>query len=761
MNLKELILDKQLEFLFQEGTFGIEKESVRFHPDGRLALTDHPHAFGNRSYHPTIQTDFSESQVEIITPTCTSTREASRQLTAIHDVVLNSLSDDEYLFPFSTPAVLPEDEVDIPIVRVEDQSQITYREGLAERYGKRKQMISGIHFNFGLKPEFFEKLYQAQSDDFKSETSLIDFTNSLYMKMSRNFMRYRWLLTYLFGASPYADESFYGDTKPYDYYVRSVRNSVRGYHNTLKTQVPFTSIEDYADTIYQLIEEGELAEEREFYGSIRARGASSLKEMVEKGIKYIEIRSIDINPYDENGISQEQLDFTHYFALFLMWTDRDDRSLEALTLGTEMNEKSAVEPVKDPSQYKEEGLELLAEMKEMLEDIQASDYIKGLVDHAVAVFENPELTLAARLAQEIEASSFLDWGLKTAKAYKAAATDQPYILRGYEKMELSTQLLMFDAIQKGVELEVLDEADQFIMLTHKDHSEPVKMANKTRLDTYIGPLLMENKTVTKKVLAKAGFSVPGGGEYDSLEAAKAAYPLYQDEAVVIKPKSTNMGIGITVFKEPARQEDYEEALRLAFKEDSAVLVEEFISGTEYRFFTLGGETLAVLLRKPANVMGDGQHTIEELVAEKNEDPLRGYNHRSPLEIIQLGEIEQLNLRAQGLTVDSVPEEGEEVFLRNNSNISTGGDSIDFTDQMDDSYKQIAAGIAEACGANITGVDLIIPDYKKVSTPEDPGYSCIEANFNPAMQMHAYVTEGQGRRLTLHVLDALFPELKIL
>ena len=176
------------------------------------------------------------------------------------------------------------------------------------------------------------------------------------------------------------------------------------------------------------------------------------------------------------------------------------------------------------------------------------------------------------------------------------------------------------------------------------------------------------------------------------------------------------------------------------------------------FFVLNGEVGAVLLRVPANVTGDGEKTISQLIDEKNDDPLRGEDHRAPMAYIEKGSIETLMLKEQDLDFDSVPEEGQTVYLRENSNISTGGDSIDFTDEMHESYNAIAVGIADTLAVKVTGIDLIIPDYTVATTEDKPSYSCIEANFNPAMNMHAYVTEGKGRRLSQGVLAMLFPEL---
>ncbi|MER2064019.1 MAG: bifunctional glutamate--cysteine ligase/glutathione synthetase, partial [Alkalibacterium sp.] len=253
---------------------------------------------------------------------------------------------------------------------------------------------------------------------------------------------------------------------------------------------------------------------------------------------------------------------------------------------------------------------------------------------------------------------------------------------------------------------------------------------------------------------------PGGEEFSSLEEAKKYYAIAMDKAIVIKPKSTNYGIGITIFKQTPERSDYEEALTFAFKEDESILVEEYIAGTEYRFFVLDGRVEAVLLREPANVTGDGEHTVKELIDMKNTHPYRGENHRAPLAKIKRGEIEAMMLKEQGYTFDSIIAPGEKVYLRENSNISTGGDSIDVTDAMHESYKVIAEEIARTLDVKVTGLDLIVPDISKPSTDQNKGYTVIEANFNPAMNMHAFVQKGKGRRLSRKVLDMLYPNIEL-
>ena len=182
-----------------------------------------------------------------------------------------------------------------------------------------------------------------------------------------------------------------------------------------------------------------------------------------------------------------------------------------------------------------------------------------------------------------------------------------------------------------------------------------------------------------------------------------------------------------------------------------------MKGTEYRFFVINDQVHAVLLRIPANVKGDGKHTIEELVMNKNRDPLRGRDHRTPLETIQLGELENLMLKGQGYGMGSIPQKDEIVYLRENSNVSTGGDSIDVTDQIPEDYKKIAVDAVSALGVKICGIDLII-ENTDVPASHENAYGIIEANFNPSMYMHVYPYKGKSRRLTMHIIQYLFPEL---
>lgn len=751
MTINQLLQKLESTSPILQANFGIERESLRVDRQGQLAHTPHPSCLGARSFHPYIQTDFCEFQMELITPVAKSTTEARRLLGAITDVAGRSIAQDEVLWPLSMPPRIKAQE--IQVAQLENEFERHYRNYLAEKYGTKLQAISGIHYNMELGKDLVEALFR-ESD----QTDMIAFKNALYLKLAQNYLRYRWVITYLFGAAPIAEQGFFDQEVPEP--VRSFRNSDHGYVNKEEIQVSFDNLGDYVSDIETYIANGDLIAEKEFYSAVRFRGQKANRSFLDKGITYLEFRNFDLNPFERIGISQTTMDTVHLLILAFLWLDSPENVDQVLAQGHALNEKIALshplEPL--PDQAMAETKDIIKALDQLVQHFGLGDYHQDLVKQVKTAFADPSQTLSAQLLPYIKDKSLADFALNKALAYQDYDWTAHYALKGYEEMELSTQMLLFDAIQKGINFDILDEQDQFLKLWHKDHVEYVKNGNMTSKDNYVVPLAMANKTVTKKILADAGFPVPAGDEFTSLEQGLAYYPLIKNKQIVVKPKSTNFGLGISIFQEPASLENYQKALEIAFAEDTAVLVEEFIPGTEYRFFILDGHCEAVLLRVAANVVGDGKHTIRELVAQKNANPLRGHDHRSPLEIIALGDIEQLMLAQQGYTPDDVLPDGKKVNLRRNSNISTGGDSIDVTETMDYSYQELAAAMATSMGAWACGVDLIIPDETQIASKENPHCTCIELNFNPSMYMHTYCAEGPGQAITPKILDKLFPEL---
>ncbi len=735
-------------YLFQ-ARFGLEREGHRVDSTGNLSRLKHPSILGSRRYHPYIQTDFSETQLEAITPVFEESKQALQFMGALHDVMIRSLEKEELLWAQSMPPALPENESDIRLANLETAQDVLYREGLAKKYGKRKQMVSGIHYNF----EFGEDLLEAMWKE-EQTTAFQNFKSEIYMKLSRQYLRYMWLITYCLGASPRANSGFFTDrNEKIPEPVRSIRNSKFGYRNMPDIFVSYESLEKYYEDLQTYVKTGALSEMKEFYSAVRLRGGKRAEELLDSGIQYVEFRNFDLNPFVRVGMDEDTARFIHLLALYLIYKDEEETPDTAQRLGYKINDAVALENSLAKTAYYDEGKLFFEQMRIFAQNLDFDQEDLALIEKFAQMLEKPEETIAGQmeLAYRENKAFALDLSLK----YRRKSYERPFQLSGFTHLELSTQNLLFDAIQKGLKVAVLDAQDQMIALSYKTHTEIIEKGNMTSKDSMVAYAIMENKVVTKKLLDRANLKTPQGQEFSDLVTAQAAFPLFESVAIVVKPKSTNYGLGISIFKKPATQEQFNKALEIAFQEDKEVLVESFVSGTEYRFFVLDGTTKAVLRRDAAHVIGDGASTIRELVTQKNENPLRGHDHRFPLEKIQINAPEKLMLEVQGFTEQSIPEKDVKVNLRENSNVSTGGDSIDVTDEMPEIYKDIAEKAAEALQVKITGVDILIEDLND-SLGEK--YSIIEANFNPAMLFHLYPLKGKGRRVTMDVLQFLFPEI---
>lgn len=331
---------------------------------------------------------------------------------------------------------------------------------------------------------------------------------------------------------------------------------------------------------------------------------------------------------------------------------------------------------------------------------------------------------------------------------KTGKTSQNFTLEGYEHLELSTQMLIREAKKQGITVDIIDPSDNFISLRKGEHKEYVRKGSETRLDPLISYFLMENKVVTKFVLNEAGFRVPKGQLFHSKEDALDSYEHWKDLDVVVKPKSTNFGLGVGMVLAGAPG-SFSQSVHEAFRHQQQVIIEEYFHGQEYRFLVIGNRVEAVCMRLPANVTGDGIHNIRQLVRLKNRDP---HCYKIPEYYIRLRQTEKGILAEQNLTIDSIPKKGQQIFLRRNSNVSTGGDPVDVTDEVTPPYKELAVAASQLVHAHFCGVDMIVHDFSLKPTPDN--YCFIELNFNPALYLHRYPVQGTPRLVEKAVLREL-------
>ena len=765
MELRELFRMPELKALLLRSAIGLEKENIRVHADGNLALTPHP--FGNKARHPFILTDFSESQVEIGTEVCANPDQVYDQLENLHDIVTTTIAveheEREYLWPISNPPLIAS-EAAIPVAQYDEanKGKETYREYLAEKYGKKIMLYCGIHYNFSFDDTLILRLHQLSG----RTDSMQNLKNEIYLTMVKNCYLYSWFPVLMTAASPIFHESFMdagqevGGGRFMGY--SSMRNSKFGYWNKREIILDYKNIDSYIRSIVEVVREGDLHSSSEFYTPVRLkpRGKYLMKNLRATGANHIELRMFDINPLDKNGMKKRDMELMEYFLLYMATKPDFDYTPQWQRIARENHLKSAAY---DPDSVEivlphgtetlqKAGLRLLGEMEEFYLDIDVPQAVSCIREARERV-EDPEKLYSHIVYREIEKKGYVPFGIECAERALGKSNEQYYLLKGFEDLELSTQALIKACLKLGVKYEVLDRKDNFVRLMKDDRVEYVKQATKTSRDNCASILIMRNKNLTKQLLREQGIPTPRGEIYSERVQAMEEHRHHSPVACVVKPNYTNFGRGITVFTTAPSQDNFEKALDIAFKESSQVIVEEYIPGDDYRFLVIGNVVQAVSKRMPAYVVGDGERTIRDLIIEKSSDPRRGPGHRKPLAFIGMGAEEALHLEMHGMSFMTVPEKGEKVTLRQNSNVSTGGDAIDCTDIVHPSYRKIALNAAKSVGAVFCGVDIITEDITRPA--EESIFAVTELNFNPSIKIHCYPSAGLARPIGEAVVRFLF------
>ncbi|MBQ1761734.1 MAG: cyanophycin synthetase [Aquincola sp.] len=266
----------------------------------------------------------------------------------------------------------------------------------------------------------------------------------------------------------------------------------------------------------------------------------------------------------------------------------------------------------------------------------------------------------------------------------------------------------------------------------------------------VSEAIAQDKDLTKKLLRAAGVPVPIGRPVDS---ADDAWAVAQEVGlpVVVKPQDGNQGKGVTVN---ITHRDHLDIAYRAAEEYGTVMVEKYLPGCDYRMLVVGDQLVAAARRDPPHVIGDGEHTVRELVERVNADPRRGEGHATSLTKIRFDEIAIARLAEQGLTEQSVPAVGQRVILRNNANLSTGGTATDVTDDVHPEVAERAVAAARMIGLDICGVDVVCEGVLEPLEAQHGGV--VEVNAAPGLRMHLSPSYGKGRPVGEAIINHLFP-----
>ncbi len=459
---------------------GLEKESLRITPEGTLAQTQHPDSLGSALKHPHITTDYSEALLEFITDPFPRIDQLLEQLDDIHRFSYAQLAPlNERLWPASMPCKLEGDER-IPLARYGNSNAGTmktiYRRGLGYRYGRAMQTIAGIHYNFSLP----DALWEILREDEASSESLQDFKTRRYFGLIRNFRRYFWLLIYLFGASPAVCSSFVkgrehrlqplgsdGYTLHLPY-ATSLRMGDLGYQSSAQEAllVDYNQLSSYLQTLcgaitrshpayadiglldeqgqYRQLNTSLLQIENEFYSSIRPKrparsGETALQALRLGGVEYIEVRCVDLNPYEPLGVTPTQLRVMDAFLLFCLLEPSPETDADEYRQIQENQKRIVYEGRKPGLKLSHKGEEVamdawakelllqMANCARLLDQAWGGEEFQAAVAEQGAKLADPSLTPSARVLADLNASgqSFFRHTLGLAQAHSAYFAGRP------------------------------------------------------------------------------------------------------------------------------------------------------------------------------------------------------------------------------------------------------------------------------------------------------------------------------------------------
>lgn len=448
--IQKLLVSGALPHL-NNSLIGIEKESLRVNSDANIAQTPHPAALGSALTNPYITTDYSEALIEFITPPLNSIDAVLNFMQDLHKFTYQRL-DNEYLWATSMPCVV-KNESNIPVAQYGSSNQgkmkTIYREGLGHRYGKTMQIIAGIHFNYSYSNEFWSH-YQRLKQDTQPQQSFVD---SEYFSLIRNLLRLGWVIPYLFGSSPAVCKSFFGATTPnlqsfddktyYQPYATSLRMSDIGYQNNEENKngikACYDTLDEYVanlkfaiqtpcpehqkigvkvDGEYRQLNANILQIENEYYSTVRPKQIAEQNEqpinaLNHRGVRYIELRSLDVNAYDPLGINDQQLYFLEALMLYCLLvespyisvserTEIDNNEMTVALRGRQPDLQLTRngQPVRMQS-WLYEVFDSLQQVCALLDESKGTSSYTDTLNNLRNLVDNPELTPSALMLSEM------------------------------------------------------------------------------------------------------------------------------------------------------------------------------------------------------------------------------------------------------------------------------------------------------------------------------------------------------------------------
>lgn len=413
--LRETLEQAKLTPKLFQGLFGIELEEHRILTDGRLSRYPYPSDYASRKMHPYLQSDFTDSMLELVTEPTKGGLQAVKNLKILQQISQEHLKKDERIWPFSMPPKLVDDDLEFVHENFSRTWFQDYRDYLESKYGIQHEIICGTHINYSLNENLVYTLYNQLGYDDLYPT-FAAFKNATYFKMAQSFALYRWFFTYLFGASPISENHYRKIPDDLTLPVRSLRSSSFGYSNTNKEAVTYDSLTDHVEQMERYVADGTFYSIHEFYGPVRMKGRfDDLRQVLDEGVDYLEFRAFDLDPLSRAGVSDDTLDLLELFLVYSLTIDLPDNLSAQLDQALQYNEEVALENQNEqPEWLQDKANELIDNLRAFAEQSNAPKHLINALDIAEKRVAHVDLTIGAQLAARIEDDSLETYGLKIA-----------------------------------------------------------------------------------------------------------------------------------------------------------------------------------------------------------------------------------------------------------------------------------------------------------------------------------------------------------
>ncbi|GAJ26086.1 hypothetical protein JCM15457_997 [Liquorilactobacillus sucicola DSM 21376 = JCM 15457] len=573
-----------------------------------------------------------------------------------------------------------------------------------------EKVLGGVKVRLQLPEELLLELYKSKFEQLKID--YIGFRNQVYMKILQQFANYRWLLTYLTGATPFGEGA---NASP----VRSQSECCSIPVLKAADQVDYRSLQSY-------LQNSQYRQTRKTDGVTVASSFENEVEMLQKGIHYLEIPHLDLDPFAITGIRPEILDLLEALAAFFIATPgiRNEEMAATLQKNRQLNQQIAHENPFSATECQLQAQKTLNKLQRFVQAVGLGELEQSL-DKAIALSKAPTETPSAKLLRGHAGRPM------TTSAQQLAVrngTSNESLLDHSELRILddNSRLVLCAAFKLGVSYSVVSSQDKLI----KVGNTMLECGIQTEDSSAVMQKVWSNRQLSKKIAAAAGYTVPTQWNVSQKSEIAKVYQEVKGAAIAIKNNRTS---GTHVFRVPPTQKLFAQTVKQYLTLAAPCLVEQVVTGAPYTALLVGGKVVSLVERIPQNIVGNGRSTIKQLIQNKE-------NERKKLgRCFDFGEIQKKSLAEQGRTLTDVLPRGVQLYLRYDASTKTGADYLEVRAETDVSYLQRLEELAGLLKMSSGSLDVLISNiYQPLASDAEKGqFVFLNAHAFPQLSKHQH------------------------